>query len=202
MNSPGHRKNILEPNYKALGVGFTEASSCCWVQLFTDEVNAAFGNTEGGSGGGDPVSEPSNQPGTGTGQNVAPLPADAAAYPNEVLKLVNEERAKVGAQPLVLDPSLCEAAAVRAQEITALLSHTRPDGTSCFSVLVDMGIPYMTCGENIAAGQAAPEAVVAGWMDSEGHRENILNASYGKLGVGFVKTDANYRYYWVQLFTD
>ncbi len=207
MNSPGHRANILGPDFKALGVGYTGASSPCWVQLFTDRVSDSSDKPTSTAPSNKPAPStvPADKPGTsntpGTGQITTP-PVDTNAYPNEVLKLVNEERAKVGAQPLVLDASLCEAATVRAQEIITLFSHTRPDGTSCFSVLADMGISYMTCGENIAAGYATPEAVVSSWMDSEGHRENILNASYGKLGVGFVKTDAGYRYYWVQLFTN
>ena len=77
---------------------------------------------------------------------------------------------------------------------------TRPDGRSCFTVLAETKISYRTCGENIAAGQTTPQEVVKGWMNSEGHRKNILNGSFTKLGVGYVKASTGYKYYWTQMF--
>ena len=92
-----------------------------------------------------------------------------------------------------------KAANIRAQEIISKFDHVRPNGQSCFSVLNEMNIRYQTCGENIAAGQQTPEEVVTAWMNSEGHRKNILNPNFTKLGVGYV-TGGNYRHNWVQLF--
>ena len=121
-------------------------------------------------------------------------------FAEEVLQLVNLERAKVGAKPLTLSPQLMKYAAVRAEEITEKFSHTRPDGTSCFTVVK---ISYRRVGENIAEGQNSPEKVVEAWMNSEGHRANILNPEFGKLGVGyFYAQNTDYKHYWVQLFKD
>ena len=121
-------------------------------------------------------------------------------FAEEVLELVNVEREKAGLKPLQLSPELAEAAAIRAEEITKKFSHTRPNGKSCFTVIK---ISCRAKGENIAGGQLTPEAVVKAWMDSKGHRENILNSDYGKLGVGyFYDADSEYKHYWVQLFKD
>lgn len=76
-----------------------------------------------------------------------------------------------------------------------LFDHTRPDGSSFSSIFKDMGISYYTAGENIAMGYPSPEAVVAGWMNSPGHRANILNANFNAIGVGYAPGNA-----WVQLF--
>ena len=117
----------------------------------------------------------------------------------QVLNLVNAERAKYGLAPLAWDAvNLAPGAAVRAQEIAVYFSHTRPDGTSCFTAITNPGM----VGENIAAGQRSPEEVVNDWMNSPGHRANILNARFTKLGVGyFYNSQDLYRYYWVQMFS-
>ena len=123
-------------------------------------------------------------------------------YARQVLELVNKERAAQGLETLTLDTSLCEAAAARAKEITELFSHTRPNGQTCFTILKEYDISYRAVGENIAAGQSTQENVMQSWMNSEGHRANILSASYNKLGVGYVKSSSGYGNYWVQIFTD
>ncbi len=123
------------------------------------------------------------------------------SFARKVLKLVNKERAKAGRKALKLDTSLNSAAKVRAKEITKVFSHDRPDGSSCFSIMKEMGISYRAVGENIAAGQPTPEEVVNSWMNSEGHRANILSQDFEKLGVGYVKTGGVYKHYWVQLFS-
>ncbi len=121
---------------------------------------------------------------------------DAAA---QVAKLVNEEREKAGLSTLAYDADLCKAAEVRAQEIVTSFSHDRPDGSSCFTVLKEMGISYVACGENIAKGSQSPESVMDGWMHSAGHKANILNSLFTKIGVAMAKV-GNTRY-WVQIFT-
>ena len=129
------------------------------------------------------------------------LTSNAQAEENfavEVLNLVNAERAKVGVAPLRLADDLQEAAAIRASEIIQNFSHTRPDGSDCFTVMQYRG---RTCGENIAAGHATAEETVEQWMDSEYHRENILNPEFSELGVGYAYEDySTYHHYWVQLF--
>ncbi len=127
---------------------------------------------------------------------------DTSGYIDEVIRLVNEERAKQGLQPLKKNNDLCKVAGVRAEEIVNVFDHTRPDGRDCFSVLNDYNIKYMAVGENIAGGQSNPEAVMYSWMNSPGHRSNILSESFGQIGIGFVKGKGAYGTYWVQIFTD
>ncbi len=122
-------------------------------------------------------------------------------FVNEVVRLVNVERAKEGLSPLTLDETLCKASAVRAEESATSFSHTRPNGSSWATVLSEYNISYMTAGENIAAGQSTPEEVVNAWMQSDGHRYNIMNADFTKIGVGYYyNSNASYRHYWEQLF--
>ncbi len=129
-------------------------------------------------------------------------PAPAEDYINEVLRLVNVERANEGLSPLVLDSELSKAARERAEEQVELFGHTRPNGESCFSIFKEYGISYSTAGENAAAGYSNPEDVVKAWMSSDGHRANILKPCFEKLGVGFVYSEGSYGAYWVQLFVE
>lgn len=124
--------------------------------------------------------------------------AEKEDYADAVVTLVNAERAAAGLDPLYAVPALNEAAAVRAAETTASFSHTRPDGRSCSTVLNDAGIPWRSSGENIAYGYASPEAVMDGWMHSDGHRANILG-NFDYIGVGAV--ERNGTLYWAQVFT-
>lgn len=124
-------------------------------------------------------------------------------YIKEVFELVNKEREKAGLSLLTLDSTLCAAAQRRAVEISTQedIEHTRPDGRTCFTVLDEMNIQYNYAGENIAGGYLDPEAVVKGWMESEGHRKNILDKYYTKIGIGFYyKANTPYQYYWTQFF--
>ncbi len=122
----------------------------------------------------------------------------ASDFASEVLRLVNEERAKVGVAPLRLANDLQAATAVRAREIANKFSHTRPDGSDCFTVMKNRG---RTCGENIAAGYDSAEATVEQWMNSEGHRKNILNPAFRELGVGYFYAEGSqFGHYWVQIF--
>lgn len=121
-------------------------------------------------------------------------------YATEILNLVNAERAKVGLSALALDMNITAAANVRAKEIKQSFSHTRPDGSSFSTALKEQGVSYRGSGENIAWGQKSPEQVVNGWMNSDGHRANILNKNFTSMGVGYYQ-DENGVNYWVQLFT-
>lgn len=122
----------------------------------------------------------------------------STAYEREVLKLINAERAKYGLSALTVDNNAVNAAHVRAKEIVRSFSHTRPDGSTCFTAAKEAGVSYRTAGENIAYGYQTPEQVVRGWMNSEGHRKNILTSSYTRTGIGCYKSGGTY--YWTQFF--
>ena len=109
----------------------------------------------------------------------------------QVLDLVNKERKEEGLEPLVMDKDLLDAAMKRGIEISVYFEHTRPDNSSCFSLCSKM------FGENIAAGQGSPESVMNSWMNSPGHRGNILG-SYHSIGIGAVRVNGGR--YWVQCF--
>ena len=121
-----------------------------------------------------------------------------AQYAEQVARLVNEQRAAQGLAPLKLSDELCDAANVRAKEIRSVFSHTRPNGKSCFTALKEKGISYTYAAENIAYGQRTPEAVMASWMNSSGHRANILSKKAEYIGIGV--TYQNGTYYWTQFF--
>ena len=120
-------------------------------------------------------------------------------YAAEVVRLVNAERAKEGLSALKSDSTVQSAAQVRAQEIVSTFSHTRPNGSSCFTALEAAGVRYSGAGENIAYGQKSPEDVVNAWMNSPGHRANIMNKNFTTIGVGCYKSGNTY--YWSQFFT-
>lgn len=118
----------------------------------------------------------------------------------KVADLVNQERAKAGLAPLEVKVNLQTAAQVRAKEIEKSFSHTRPNGSSFSTVLSENGVDYRGSGENIAWGQRSPEEVMNGWMNSDGHRANILNKNFKYIGVGY-HVNSNGTGYWTQLFT-
>ena len=116
-------------------------------------------------------------------------------YASQVITLLNEQRVNNGLSPLTADSTLTAAAMQRAAETVIYFSHTRPDGSRCFTAF-----DGAWRGENIAAGQADPDEVITGWMNSTGHRKNILEANYTGVGVGCF----NYKgiNFWVQCFSD
>lgn len=126
-------------------------------------------------------------------------PEENTTYAARVVRLVNEERAKAGLSALTVDSGLEAAGLVRAKEIVSSFSHTRPDGTSFATAIKEQGVSYRGAGENIAWGQKSPEAVVDAWMNSPGHRANILNEKFTRIGVGHYQNSGGTNY-WVQLF--
>ena len=115
-----------------------------------------------------------------------------------VFDLVNKERKANGLGTLTLSDELCKVADVRVKEIVKSFSHTRPNGTSCFTAFKENGVTYKYAGENIAYGQKTAAEVMNGWMNSAGHRANILSKNFGKIGIACY--EYNGRKYWVQLF--
>ncbi len=123
-------------------------------------------------------------------------------YINEILNTTNEYRGIDGRSKLVLNEELTTAACARAVEMaySQNFSHTRPDGSSCFTILREIGVSYSTCGENIAKGQTSAKKAVSWWRNSAGHNANMVSADFGKIGVGVYKYNGTF--YWVQLFTN
>jgi len=127
----------------------------------------------------------------------APKTIDATGFADEILRLVNAERAAKGLAALGTLGSLSAAAQKRAEESSVKYSHTRPGGRHCFTVLDDYGVASAHRGENLVAGRDSPASAMDAWMKSSGHRGNILG-DFDKLGVGvYVK---NGRVYWSQIF--
>lgn len=158
-------------------------------------------------------------PGTSTGTGTKPVttpaptkpattpaptkPADTTAidnlsYEEQVVALVNKERAANGLSALKLNAELSKVARAKSQDMhdKKYFSHTSPTYGSPFDMMRAFGITYRTAGENIAMGYATPQAVVTAWMNSAGHRANILNASFTQIGVGYVASGN----YWTQHF--
>lgn len=129
------------------------------------------------------------KPGSGSSSS------SADSVRSQILKLVNQARAEAGLKPLSSSSALNSAAQTRAQELSQLYSHNRPDGSSCFTVLGEKGISYRTAGENIAVGYQTAQQVFNAWMNSEGHRNNILSEKFTQMGVGYTAQQG-----WTQLF--
>lgn len=127
--------------------------------------------------------------------------ANIGAYEQQVADLVNKERAAAGLPALKVNTKLAGVAEKKAEDLRDknYFSHTSPTYGSPFDMMKQFGISYQSAGENIAKGQKTPDTVMNGWMNSEGHRANILNSSYTEIGVGYV-TDSNGGTYWVQMF--
>jgi len=125
-------------------------------------------------------------------------PASNLTFEQRVAELVNEERAKYGLSPLTLSTELSNVARIKSLDMhdNNYFSHTSPTFGSTFDLLKEKGISYRAAGENIAMGYQTPEAVMDGWMNSSGHRANILSENFAQIGVGYV-ANGNY---WTQVF--
>lgn len=121
----------------------------------------------------------------------------------QVLELVNKERSSRGLQPLQLDSKLNKVAAEKARDMAqnGYFSHDSPTYGSPFDMMRSFGVDYHSAAENIAAGQRSASEVMQSWMNSSGHRANILNPDYNKLGVGYYNAGSKAPY-WVQEFTE
>lgn len=119
-------------------------------------------------------------------------------FENQVLELVNIERESYQLSPLTMDENVRQIARIKSTDMyeKRYFDHTSPTYGTPFQMLKSFNVSYLAAAENIAQGQRTPEAVVRAWMNSPGHRANILNASYTKLGVGLEENG----YYWTQLF--
>ncbi|HAQ39505.1 MAG TPA: hypothetical protein DCM73_00775 [Clostridiales bacterium] len=126
-----------------------------------------------------------------------------SSYEQKVVELVNVERQKAGLPVLTLDAEISNVARLKSKDMADknYFAHQSPTYGSAGNMLNQFGIRWSAWGENIAAGQKTPEDVVTAWMNSEGHRANILSAKFSKIAVGYV-TNSNGRSYWTQMFTN
>ena len=124
----------------------------------------------------------------------------ASYYENAVLFWTNVERSRHGLKALKTSSKLVDAAGTRSQELVRKFSHTRPNGNSWKTALSAEGINYGSAAENIASGYSTPCKVVKGWMESDGHRDNILSSKYTHMAAGRTQSDSG-KNYWSQLFT-
>lgn len=131
----------------------------------------------------------------------APVSNSMTAMEDEVLRLTNEERAKVGAPPLKRASDLDALARAHSQDMISrhFFDHNNPDGKSPFDRMRAAGITYRAAAENIAYGQSSAASVMNAWMNSSGHRKNILNATYTEIGIGAIKNSGG-TIYWTQEF--
>lgn len=144
-----------------------------------------------------PTPEPKPQPKPETNNTTAGN-TQLSAFQNQVAQLVNQERAKAGLQPLVVKMDLTKVAQIKAEDMATnkYFSHTSPTYGSPFDMMKKFGINYTRAGENIAMGYTTPESVMEGWMNSPGHKANILNPNFKEIGIGYA-ANGNY---WVQMF--
>ena len=130
--------------------------------------------------------------------NIPTTDASVLKFEKEVVRLVNEIRKQNGLKELTYDWQLSRVARIKSEDMrdNKYFSHTSPTYGTPFQMIKNFGITYRSAGENIARGQTTPHKVVDAWMNSSGHRANILNSSYTHIGVGY----ASNGHYWTQMF--
>ncbi|MCM3476476.1 CAP domain-containing protein [Caldibacillus thermoamylovorans] len=178
-------------------------------RYFGGQFSQFFGGTNRGQGNNNQQAKPPNEgktgaPGTNnqnqqnTTNPEANQNAGISEFARQVVNLTNEQRKKNGLAPLQIDTTLSDVAQRKSQDMQQnnYFSHTSPTYGSPFDMMRDFGVTYKTAGENIAQGQKTPKEVVNAWMNSSGHRANILNKNFTHIGVGF-ETQG---YHWTQMF--
>ncbi len=197
MNSPGHRANILNPNFCDIGVGHAVGGG-----RFRDYWTQNFGCGEDTSS--TPTPTPSAAPTATPTPSAAPTATPTSqgnSFESEVFKLVNQERIKAGLDLLSNDTRLTSSARKHSEDMAQqnFFSHRSLDGRTPGDRIKAEGYSGFTYGENIAAGFSTPESVMEAWMNSPGHRANILNPDFCDIGVGYAE-GGNFRHYWTQNF--
>ncbi|TMW70300.1 CAP domain-containing protein [Alteribacter natronophilus] len=127
--------------------------------------------------------------------------SELSQFEQEVVRLTNEERTQRGLPELEIAEDVADVARDKSADMRdqGYFSHNSPTHGSPFDMMRSYGVDYNAAGENIAAGQQTPEQVVDAWMNSQGHRDNILSSSYTEIGVGHVE-GGQYGHYWTQMF--
>lgn len=167
-------------------------NNCIW--------NWGNGNNSSSSDDDTSAEKPSEMPDSDTGNSgqTSSAPSD---YASEVFKLVNSQRSANGQSSLTYSTEAAKVAQAKAEDMAAnnYFSHTSPTYGSAFDMLKANGVSYSSAGENIAKGQTSSSSVMNAWMNSSGHRANILSSSYKSIGVGCA-ADSSGTLYWVQIF--
>ncbi len=185
VESDINNKGIVSNNYEKYGVIFTQYND-------GNKQNSYYKiNRENYKAGTDELTMEANE-----------LTKNNIAIANNILNMVNELRANLNINKLVLDDDLTLSANIRAIELaySNKLEHTRPNNLKWFSVLDDLKIKYGYAGENIGWYYKLDKDVMEAWTKSQGHYQNMVNLNYQKLGVGYIKL--NNENYWVQIFSD
>ena len=145
--------------------------------------------------------KPSGSAGTTGPAGTSGTVSSVNSMEKQVVSLTNSERKAAGLGSLTLDSQLSKLARMKAEDMAkkGYFSHTSPTYGSAFDMMKKYGVSYRTAGENIAKGQKTAESVMKGWMNSSGHRANILSSAYTHIGVGYAK-DSRGNTYWAQMF--
>ncbi|WP_433942966.1 CAP domain-containing protein [Paenibacillus sp. SN-8-1] len=164
----------------------------------TTKVQTGTGNQTGSNTKTNTTNTTTNQAQTNsqTKTNTTQASNSQSAYADQVVTLVNQERAKAGVKPLAADKALAAMALDKAKDMYSkgYFDHTSPTYGSPFDMMNSYGIHYTYAGENIAKGQKDPAEVMKAWMNSPGHKQNILSPNYTKIGVAYYNGE------WVQEF--
>ncbi len=178
--------------------GYTVDGNGAWVQNGVVQTKSVASKTSSGSG--QTLSSGAGSISSSTDYETEVDSDDLSSFARECFDLINQERTKKGVSKLKWDDTIAEACEIRAEELTESFSHLRPDGESCFTAFDEVGIDLRAKGENIAEGYSTPKTVVKAWMNSKGHRENILSKSFKISAIGFYYDSDTNGYYWVQMF--
>mgnify|MGYP000886172557 CR=1 FL=1 len=201
-----YKRYVEDASYTVIGVGISTTKESMFISKACIAIDKESAGSNTGSTGN------KNDSGTSSGQDeensasLDQLSPNTVAYRNEVLRLVNIERKKAGLNELTMtNTNLLKAAQRRANEIAVRYNppHTRLDGRSWSTVLAEYNVFWRATGENMAAGYQTPAEVVEGWMNSPGHRANILNENFNQIGIGYAyRYGTGYNHYWIQIFTN
>ena len=216
MNSPGHRENILNPDFTEIGIGYANAPDnksnysdydTYWTQVFGTPINSSTPSFNFNSI--PEVDNSQSEPETFNSSKVdfEKKEIDAGSnYEQKVVDLVNEARAEEGLDSLVVNSQLDQAADLHTDEMVqaGYMSHRLPGEARLGDRVSETGYDWRRVGENVAAGYITPEDVVDAWLESPGHRANILNPQFTEIGIGYEDvSDSNfgkYDTYWTQVF--
>lgn len=192
-------RSVLNSKYNTIGLVVADTSNglLCLQLLATKPANQSTKPAPQPAPAPQPKPQPAPQP--------APQPTPNVTMnelQQQVVELVNVERAKHGLKPVVAKQDLTNVAQLKANDMyqNRYFSHTSPTYGSPFDMMRKYGISYSAAGENIAMGQKTAAQVMQDWMNSPGHRANILNANYNEIGVGAYNSYSGYGYIWVQEF--
>ncbi|KAK1947035.1 Uncharacterized protein P3T76_001045 [Phytophthora citrophthora] len=204
MNSAGHKKNILSPNYKMFGCGYAYSSKSTYKHYWTQDFGAGSRESCSGSSQGPSTTPPATKAPTVTAQTptVAPTP-QSSTMQTQMLAAVNKQRKAAGLSELCANKKLQAAAQGHSNDMAKndFMSHTGSNGSTMSKRVTDSGFAWNSIAENVAAGQTDVEAVMTAWMNSAGHRANILSSTVTMFGCAYAyNSDSTYKHYWTQDF--